>query len=186
MEFTTSQMEKLVDLLRQPEPEVLQGDDLPSTKYDFSTTRGNESSSDLQTNKTPKTIEEYEQQEAEEAEQIGKIGFGEGDRKTPAYTMNYLQSVSAEDVFLQMGPKTPSSASCENLVVKIKMPGDKKENVHLSVDTSCVTINSSRHHLRLPLPHDINPDTSRATWDTEEETLILTLKLEREFDFVNF
>ncbi|XP_045782042.1 dynein axonemal assembly factor 6 [Maniola jurtina] len=186
MEFTTSQMEKLVDLLRQPEPEVLQGDDLPSTKYDISTTRENKSSLDFQTNTTPKTIEEYEQQEAEEAEQMGKVGFGAGDRKTPAYTMNYLQSVSAEDVFLQMGPKTPSSASCENLVVRVKMPGDKKENVDLSVDISSVTINSSRYHLSLPLPHDINPDTSRATWDPEEETLVLTLKLEREFDFINF
>ncbi|XP_039765052.1 dynein assembly factor 6, axonemal [Pararge aegeria] len=182
----TSHIEKLADLLRPPEPEVLQGDDLPSTKYDITTTRQNKNSTALNTNNTPKTMEEYEQQEAQEAEQMGKVGFGAGDRKSPVYTMNYLQSVSAEDVFLQIGPKTPSSASCENLVVRVKMPGDKKENVDLAVDNSSVTIDSSRYHLRLPLPHEVNPDTSKATWDPAEETLVLTLKLEREFDFVNF
>ncbi|XP_023939145.2 dynein axonemal assembly factor 6 [Bicyclus anynana] len=186
MEFTTSNIEKLVDLLRAPEPDVLQGDDFPSTKYDITVTRENNNSRDLPTMKTPKTIEEYESLEAEEAENMGKVGFGERDRKTPVYTMNYLQSVSAEDVFLQMGPKTPSSASCENLVVRVKMPEDKKENVDLDVDTSSVTINSSRYYLKLPLPHEINPDTSKATWDSTEETLVLTLKLQREFDFVNF
>jgi dynein assembly factor 6, axonemal len=86
----------------------------------------------------------------------------------------------------QIGMKSPSSASCENLIVRIKMPGDKKENVELSVDTRSVKVDSSQYHLKLPLPHDINPDTSKASWDTAEETLVLTLKLDREFDFVNF
>lgn len=71
-------------------------------------------------------------------------------------------------------------------MVRIKMPGDKKENVDLSVDTTSVTVNSSQYHLKLPLPHEINPDTSKASWDAAEETLVLTLKLDREFDFVNF
>ena len=52
--------------------------------------------------KLPANIEEYEEQQAKEAEQMSKVGFGSGDRKTPAYTMNYQQSVSAEDVFLQV------------------------------------------------------------------------------------
>lgn len=85
-----------------------------------------------------------------------------------------------------MGPKTPCSASCENLIVKIAMPGDKKENIDLSVDTKTVTIHSSQYYLKLPLPHEINPDTSKANWDSAEESLVLTLKLNREFDFINF
>ena len=31
--------------------------------------------------------------------------------------MHYKQRITTEDVFLQMGPKNPSSASCEDLVV---------------------------------------------------------------------
>ncbi|XP_047515398.1 dynein axonemal assembly factor 6 isoform X1 [Pieris napi] len=185
VEFTAAQLEKLTELMRAPEPEILQGDDLSSTGYEITSTR-NSISTMKEVTKTPKTIEEYEALEAEEADQLSKVGAGIPDKKTPSYTMNYQQSVSAEDVFLQIGPKTPSTASCENLIVRVKMPGDKKENVDLSVDATSVTVTSSQFHLKLPLPHAINPDTSKANWDTTEETLVLTLKLDREFDFVNF
>ncbi|XP_072936699.1 dynein axonemal assembly factor 6 [Epargyreus clarus] len=186
MELPVGTMEKLAELLREPEPEVLQGDDLPTTGYEITSLKDRVKSAELDSKDTPKTIEEYEQREAEEAEKLGQAGAGVLDRKTPDYTMNYQQAVTAEDVFLQIGPKTPSSASCENLVVKIKMPGDKKENVDLSVDTRSITINSPQYYLKLPLPHEINPDTSKANWDSSQETLVLTLKLDREFDFVNF
>lgn len=86
----------------------------------------------------------------------------------------------------QIGPKTPGSASCENLIVRIKMPGDKKENVDLTVNKTSVIVSSSRYFLKLPLPHEIDPDLSKANWDTDQETLQLTLKLDREFDFINF
>lgn len=66
------------------------------------------------------------------------------------------------------------------------MPGDKKENVDLNVDRTTVTVNSSQYTLNLPLPHGVDPDLSKANWDTAEDMLVLTLKLDREFDFVNF
>ncbi|CAH0725869.1 unnamed protein product, partial [Brenthis ino] len=185
MEFTVSHIEKLAELLKAPEPEVLQGEDLVPTNYEITATR-DKNSTPILSQKTPSNIEEYEEQQDKEAEQMSKVGFGTGDRKTPTYTMNYQQSVSAEDVFLQIGPKTPSSASCENLIVRVSMPGDKKENIDLSVDTISVTINSSQYHLKLSLPHEVNPDTSKANWDANEEILLLTLNLQREFDFVNF
>ncbi|XP_038208327.1 dynein assembly factor 6, axonemal [Zerene cesonia] len=185
VEFTSSQLEKLAELFRPPEPDVLQGEDLSPTAYQITSSR-DKINKQNDTKEMPKTIEEFEAQEAEEAEQLGSVGAGIGERKVPAYTMNYQQSVTAEDVFLQIGPKTTSSASCENLIVRIKMPGDKKENIDLSVDTTCVTVSSSQFHLRLPLPHGINPDISKANWDASEDTLVLTLKLDREFDFVNF
>ncbi|KOB73854.1 Uncharacterized protein OBRU01_10035 [Operophtera brumata] len=171
-------------MLRPPEPEILQGDALPSTGFDITSTRDKMPAEDV--NKAPRTIEEFEEQEDKAAEELGQVGAGLGNRKAPEYTMNYQQAVTAEDVFLQIGPKTPSSASCENLIVRIKMPGDKKENVDLAVTTDSVTVNSSRHSLTLPLPHGINPDQSKASWDTDQETLVLTLKLDREFDFINF
>ncbi|KAG6452534.1 dynein assembly factor 6, axonemal [Manduca sexta] len=185
VEFTPGTMEKLAELLRLPEPEVLQGDDLRSSEFEISSTRDK---IPLTTNisKQPKNIEEFEEQEAREAEELGRVGAGIDGRKTPEYSMNYQQSVTAEDVFLQIGAKTPSSSSCENLILKIKMPGDKMENLDLAVDATTVTINSSQYHLKLPLPHGINPDLSKASWDANEQTLILKLKLDREFDFINF
>ncbi|CAG5051414.1 unnamed protein product [Parnassius apollo] len=133
MELTPATMEKLVELLKEPEPDVLQGEDVTFSGYEITSNRDKETSVTTNIAKAPRTIEEYEEQEAIEIEKLG--GVGSGDRKTPEYSMNYQQSVSAEDVFLQIGPKTPSSASCENLIVKIKMLGDKKENIELSVDT---------------------------------------------------
>jgi len=35
------------------------------------------------------------------------------------YEILYKQSVTTEDMFLQMGNKTPSTASCEDMVVSI-------------------------------------------------------------------
>ncbi|XP_068621449.1 dynein axonemal assembly factor 6 isoform X1 [Battus philenor] len=154
--------------------------------YDITSNRSNVQSHQMDDKKTPRTVEEYEEQEAAEIEKLGSMGSGVENRKTPQYSMNYQQAVTAEDVFLQMGLKTPSSASCENLIVSIMMPRDKKENVELKVDTKSVTVMSSQFFLQLPLPHEIDPDNSKAIWDSEKETLVLTLKLEREFDFVNF
>ncbi|CAB3231003.1 unnamed protein product [Arctia plantaginis] len=183
MEFTVGTMQKLAELLTPPEPEVIQGDDLPSKGFDISASRNE--APPVENNK-PKTIEEYEEEEAKELEKLGQVGSGLGDRRTPEYTMNYQQSVSAEDVYLQIGPKTPSSASCENLIVRINLPGDKKENVDLSVNNTSVTVSSPQYLLKLPLPHGIDPDRSKANWDSDQETLMLTLRLDREFDFVNF
>lgn len=52
--------------------------------------------------RTPKTVEEYEEQEAREVEELNRAGATIANRKVPEYTMNYQQSVSAEDVFLQV------------------------------------------------------------------------------------
>ncbi|XP_028034662.1 protein PIH1D3 [Bombyx mandarina] len=185
MEFSPSTMEKLAELFRPPEPDVFQGEDFTPTEYEITSVRGKIPATERDP-KDPKTIEEYEELEDRAAEDLCRIGAGLDDRKTPQYTMNYQQSVSAEDVFLQIGPKTPSSASCENIVIRIKMPGDKKENVDLNVDRTTVTVNSSQYTLNLPLPHGVDPDLSKANWDTAEDMLVLTLKLDREFDFVNF
>ncbi|KAI5641437.1 protein PIH1D3 [Phthorimaea operculella] len=157
MDFGPSTMQQLAELLRPPEPDVIQGDDLASSPYEITSTRDKLPAPIQEEKKGPKNIEEYEEQEAKEAEEASKIG-----------------------------PKTPGSASCEHLIVRIKMPGDKKENVDLAVDTNSVTVGSSQYHLQLPLPHGIDPDRSKASWDSSTDTLILTLQLDREFDFVNF
>lgn len=47
-------------------------------------------------------------------------------RIQPDYEITYKQKVTTEDIFLQMGNKTPSTASCEDMVVKIILPGVQK------------------------------------------------------------
>lgn len=76
---------------------------MTTTGYEITSNRGAIPSSTDNAKNTPKSIEEFEEQQEKEAEALSFVGGGIGDRKTPEYTMNYQQSVTAEDVFLQVG-----------------------------------------------------------------------------------
>ncbi|KAK3606328.1 hypothetical protein CHS0354_041963 [Potamilus streckersoni] len=52
-------------------------------------------------------------------------------RPQPEYDIVYKQAVTTEDIYLQMGNKTPTTASCEEMVVKIKLPDTKLADVEL-------------------------------------------------------
>jgi hypothetical protein len=43
-------------------------------------------------------------------------------REAPDYEIIYKQKVTSEDIYLGMGDKTPGSASCESIIVRIEMP----------------------------------------------------------------
>lgn len=47
-------------------------------------------------------------------------------RPQPDYEILYKQSLTSEELFLQMGNKTPATASCEDMLIKIKLPGVEK------------------------------------------------------------
>jgi len=52
------------------------------------------------------------------------------------YEMHYKQRITTEDVFLQMGNKNPSSASCEDLVINIQLPDTKLAEIILDITKS--------------------------------------------------
>ncbi|XP_063973030.1 dynein axonemal assembly factor 6 [Diachasmimorpha longicaudata] len=107
-------------------------------------------------------------------------------RVQPEYEIKFKQAITTEDVFLGMGFKTPGSASCEWLAISIKMPGEMKEKIDLSVESDSVNIRSSKYRLHLPTPHLVDPNTSSAKWHEGSSTLELNLKMTRELDAVNF
>lgn len=51
---------------------------------------------------------------------------GDDPRAQPDYEIVYKQKLGAEDIFLQMGNRNPSSSSCEDMIVKISLPGVSK------------------------------------------------------------
>ena len=58
------------------------------------------------------------------------IAFEADSRKRPTYDILYKQSVSAMDAFgAGLTGKTPSSISCNQIVVKIKFPGHKLKDL---------------------------------------------------------
>jgi len=83
-----------------------------------------------------------------------------------------------------MGGKTTGTASCEDIVVSIQLPGETQNQVNLDVTRQRLDVRSSRYRLSLPMPHPVDPDSSRAEW--LDSVLIVTLRMQREFDFVNF
>ncbi|XP_053692298.1 dynein axonemal assembly factor 6 [Sabethes cyaneus] len=136
---------------------------------------------EVETNQ-PTTLEEWEQQQEQECDALLE------SRPRPDYRISYKQTVCTEDLYLQMNGKTPSTASCENMVVEIFLTGETVgiHHIDLSVQEQCVVVKSPKYFLKLQLPHKVNPDKGSAAWLSEEKILKLTLKMEREFDFVNF
>ena len=58
----------------------------------------------------------------------------EGDsRKKPEYVLKYKQAISANDAFLGMSGRDPSSMSCEELVITVQLPNTKFKDVKLDV-----------------------------------------------------
>lgn len=107
----------------------------------------------------------------------------------PEYKIIYKQQVKTEDVYLQMGPKTPSTSSCEDLIIKVHLPNDKTESaaqMQLELEERQLTLRTKSYLLHLPLPQPINPDKGHAKWDIQAETFTITLRMQRELDFVNF
>ncbi|XP_056631552.1 dynein axonemal assembly factor 6 [Diorhabda sublineata] len=107
-------------------------------------------------------------------------------KKTPAWDVAYKQQVTASDVFLQMGFKNPTTSSCEDMIVTISLPGDSHYNIDLKIQKENLILVSPTYFLDLRLPHPVDPQKGNAKWDNDTEKLIVTLRMDRELDLVNF
>ncbi|CAD7005430.1 protein PIH1D3 [Ceratitis capitata] len=148
---------------------------------------GNSCSSDKQAAKTgerpqPTNIEEWQKQQEQEDNEILER------RKRPEYNMTYRQAVGTEDLYLQMGNRTNATASCEDLLLEILLPDETTpaDKMDLSITEDEVDLATPIYRLKLPLPHKVNVDRCRAKYIAEQRKLCLTLRLQREFDYVNF
>ncbi|XP_022253383.1 protein PIH1D3-like [Limulus polyphemus] len=108
-------------------------------------------------------------------------------RQKPSYDILYKQQVTTEDVYLQMGNKGPSSVSCEDMVIRIHLPGTQSiEEIKLDVTKSFVNCSTKTFRLGLHLPHQVDPQAGRAEWNGCKEKLVISLRLVRPFDELNF
>lgn len=109
-------------------------------------------------------------------------------RKVPNYKISYKQAVGTEDLFLQMGNKTSSTISCEEILISIELPEEtvQVDQMDLDITENEIDLKTPVYRLKIPLVHSIEPDIGNAKYDTENKLLTLTLKMKREFDFVNF
>lgn len=128
-----------------------------------------------------KSLEEWEKLQAKDGELFDS-------RKQPDFIISYKQAVTTEDMFLGMGLKTPATSSCEDMIVQISLPEEtvKIDQIELKVEEGSIDLQSPTYRLKLLLPHKIHPNKGRAEFDADKKNLTLTLRLNREYDFVNF
>lgn len=195
MDFNLTDITKLAELLKPEESSSDSDDGLPKvgvskfgpghigTKVKITGGGGGGDASE-----SSETVKNKDKDIWDESEVPEGIEYDESEdpREKPAYEIKYKQSVSTEEMFLQMGNKTPATASCEDMVVEIKLPGEDKSRVDLNVVKQCLELRSLKFRLSLPLPHPVNPDSTKAVWDADGSLLTVTLRMDREFDFVNF
>ncbi|VDI27971.1 Hypothetical predicted protein [Mytilus galloprovincialis] len=65
-------------------------------------------------------------------------------RPQPDYDIIYKQAITSEDMFLQMGNKNNATASCEDMVVKIELPGTKGSDIELDVKSKFLDCRTPR------------------------------------------
>ncbi|XP_063724987.1 dynein axonemal assembly factor 6-like [Symsagittifera roscoffensis] len=106
-------------------------------------------------------------------------------RAQPEYDLNYSQNVSSEDMFLQMGYKTPSTACADNLILKIWLDVSTAKDIELDVKPELVDCRTKSHRLTLSLPHPIDEKRAKAQFDVDTSVLTLTLPLNRELEFLH-
>lgn len=132
-------------------------------------------------NENPKSLEEWEKMQINDEEILET-------RKTPEYSIVYKQAVTTEDIYLQMGLKTPSTASCEDMIVDIKLPDETVgiDRMELDLKEDNVDLKTPKYRLNFNLPQKVTPAKCRAQYDIDKKVLKLTLRMNREYDFVNF
>ncbi|XP_068718185.1 dynein axonemal assembly factor 6-like [Montipora capricornis] len=116
----------------------------------------------------------------------GKFTEDEFDpRPAPEYEMVFKQAITSEDMYLQMSGRNPSTASCEDLVIKIKLPDTEYSEVNLDVTDTFLDCRTPKYKLGLHLPHRVDSKNGKAQWDKSKQLLTVTLRSVREYDFLS-
>ncbi|XP_076811174.1 dynein axonemal assembly factor 6-like [Clavelina lepadiformis] len=122
----------------------------------------------------------------DEVQELSVFADDTDSRPKPNYDISYKQKVSTEDMFLGMGSKNPSSACCEDMIIRIELPGCSMKDVELDVKENYLDCRCPKYRLLLALPHPVDPKKGNAQWDGNKEVLNVTLTMSREYDFINF
>eukprot|EP00750_Incisomonas_marina_P019461 INCI3415.1.p2 GENE.INCI3415.1~~INCI3415.1.p2 ORF type:complete len:194 (-),score=41.67 INCI3415.1:67-648(-) len=140
-----------------------------------------------QTAAKSKSAEQNEEGDIWDVEEVPDkidIAFEKDSRKRPTYDILYKQSVSAMDAFGGgLTGNTPSSISCNQIVVKIKFPGHKMKDLDLDVTREKLVAQSATHRLAIALPYPVKDQEGSAKWTQDDCTLSVTLPIIREMDF---
>ncbi|NXU77373.1 PIHD3 protein, partial [Oreotrochilus melanogaster] len=103
----------------------------------------------------------------------------------PRYQILFKQHLGTEDIFFGMNRKDPSTACCEDMVIKIKLPETKYSDITLDIQDTVLDLRTPQKKLLLHLPYHVDGKNGKAHFFSEEEILEVTLRLSRKFDFIS-
>jgi hypothetical protein len=98
-------------------------------------------------------------------------------RPCPRYELSYKQAVGTEDTFLGLAGKSPSSADCTHITIKIHFPGATMKDLDLDVTKNRIKAESKTHKLFTYLPVCVDKDKGQAKFDKAKEVLSVTLPI---------
>uniref|UniRef100_A0A2K6G7J5 Dynein axonemal assembly factor 6 n=2 Tax=Propithecus coquereli TaxID=379532 RepID=A0A2K6G7J5_PROCO len=107
-------------------------------------------------------------------------------REIPEYEIVFQQQVGTEDIFLTLTRKDPSTACCQDLVVKIKLPNTDPSDIEIDIQEMFLDLRTPNKKLFVTLPHPVVCSSAQALYDRRTETLEITATMKRELDPVNF
>eukprot|EP00730_Choanoeca_flexa_P011341 TRINITY_DN2468_c0_g1_i2.p1 TRINITY_DN2468_c0_g1~~TRINITY_DN2468_c0_g1_i2.p1 ORF type:complete len:191 (+),score=25.26 TRINITY_DN2468_c0_g1_i2:87-659(+) len=125
----------------------------------------------------------FEEEDVEDASAAHSDAANDS-RPQPEYDVKYKQAVTSEDMYLGMSNRNPSSASCEDIVIEVKLPQTAYREVVLDVNDRVLDVACPKYRLYLPLPHPVNSKQGAAQWLAKQEILRITLPLNRELEFI--
>ncbi|GBG90599.1 hypothetical protein CBR_g50942 [Chara braunii] len=100
--------------------------------------------------------------------------------KEPEYEFVYKQAVTAYDAYFGLSEKNPSSLCCEDLVLKVKLPGTSSlSELKLDVEPTYVKLKSPIYRLAIYLPYKVESEKGSAKWDALTSTLYITMPYRR-------
>lgn len=176
----------LASLLKDPEAESDSEDDQPASTYSQLGPGqiGPQKKNQEVSKPTPQNSKDiWNTEEVQEGSEFEDVY---DPRPQPEYDIVYSQDVTSEDIFLGMGNKTPATASCETMTIKITLPNTRYAEVELNVTDKFLDCRTPKYKLGLHLPHMVDSKNGKAKWDGDKGLLTVTAKMKREYDFVNF
>uniref|UniRef100_A0A8C9P5B4 Dynein axonemal assembly factor 6 n=1 Tax=Spermophilus dauricus TaxID=99837 RepID=A0A8C9P5B4_SPEDA len=107
-------------------------------------------------------------------------------REIPEYEIIFKQQVGTEDIYLGLTRKDSSTACCQELVVKIKLPNTNPSEIKIDIQEMIIDLRTPNKKLLVTLPQPVASSSAKAFYIFETETLEITMTMQRELDFVNF
>uniref|UniRef100_A0A8C6H6F2 Dynein axonemal assembly factor 6 n=1 Tax=Mus spicilegus TaxID=10103 RepID=A0A8C6H6F2_MUSSI len=104
-------------------------------------------------------------------------------REIPDYEIVFQQTVGTEDIYLGLTGKDPSTACCQELVVKIKLPNTNPSEIQIDIQEMLLDLRTPKKKLLVNFPQPVERNSARASYIWEAETLEVRMTLQRDLDF---